>query len=331
MRDPLSRCFSSLPSSTDSWFLRVRENLRQLFTAAPLSPSSSNGAPIHLLEHEGSPRIIRAQTVSLLTHAAMIAVLAFAAMHIYKSAKPSGADVTTVQSHLKFPRSLLARDNGLRPDEGTGSGGGRTPIPTTAGNLVPVSSIQLLKPSLPVKQEAQILVPPTILDLSAAPVLTFVDKIGLLWMHGDTNSPGPGDSNTIGSSRGNTMGDSEKDGPGGRGSSSGKYSAGVTWPKCAYCGSEQYAHLGHVTPAEYFPEELPRPPGPSFSLSPMVLPRLLPIVFESPGPGEFVSPCIHSRPILSTKVSTGAADASNIVGGTTICASCLTGREGFSN
>jgi len=240
MRDPLSRCFSSLPSSTDSWFLRVRENLRQLFTAAPLSPSSSNGAPIHLLEHEGSPRIIRAQTVSLLTHAAMIAVLAFAAMHIYKSAKPSGADVTTVQSHLKFPRSLLARDNGLRPDEGTGSGGGRTPIPTTAGNLVPVSSIQLLKPSLPVKQEAQIVVPPTILDASAAPVLTFVDKIGLLWMHGDTNSPGPGDSNTIGSSRGNTMGDSEKDGPGGRGSSSGKYSAGVTWPKCAYCSDPLY-------------------------------------------------------------------------------------------
>jgi len=240
MRDPLSRCFSSLPSSTDSWFLRVRENLRQLFIAVPLFPSSANGAPIHLLEHKGSPRIIRAQTVSLLTHAAMIAVLTFAAMHIYKSAKPSGASVTTVQSHLKFPRSLLARDLGLRPDEGAGSGGGRTPIPTTAGNFVPVSSIQLVKPSLPVKREAQILVPPTILDLSAAPVLTFVDKIGLSWMQNDTNSPGPGDSNTIGSSRGNTMGDSEKDGPGGRGSSSGKYSAGVTWPKCAYCPDPLY-------------------------------------------------------------------------------------------
>src|ERR1700674_531214 len=241
MRDPLLRCLSSLPSSTDSWFLRVRENLRQLFSAAPLFPSSANGAPIHLLAPKTAPRIIRAQTCSLLTHASMIAVLAFAAMHLYRSAKPSGAGVIRVQSHLKFPRSLFARDIGLRPDEGAGSGGGRTPIPTTAGDLVPASSIQLVKPSLPVQQEAQILVPPTILDPSAAPVLTFVDKIGLPWMHDDTNSPGPGDSNTIGSSRGNTMGDSEKDGPGGQGSSLTKYSAGVTWPKCAYCPDPQYS------------------------------------------------------------------------------------------
>jgi protein TonB len=247
MRDPLLRCFSSLPSSTDSWFLRVRDNLRQLFTAAPLFPSSANGAPIHLLEHKGSPRIIRAQTVSLLTHAAMIAILAFAAMHIYKSAKPAGTGVTTVQPHPKFPRGLLARELGLRPDDGVGSGGGRTPIPTTAGNLVPASSIQLVKPSLPVKREAQILVPPTILDLSAAPVLTFVDKIGLPWMQDDTNSPGPGDSNTIGGSRGNTMGDSEKDGPGGQGSSSGKYSPGVTWPKCAYCPDPTYTDEARET------------------------------------------------------------------------------------
>ena len=241
MRDPLSRCITSLQSSSDSWFLRVRENLRQLFIAVPPFPSSANGAPIHLLEQKGSPRIIRAQTVSLLTHAAMIAALALVALYLHRSAKPSGADVTTVQSHLKFPRSLLGREIGLRPDEGAGSGGGRTPIPTTAGNLVPASSIQLVKPSLPVKQEAQIPVPPTILDASAASVLTFVDKIGLPWMHEDTNSPGPGDSNTIGSSRGNTMGDGEKDGPGGQGSSLTKYSAGVTWPKCAYCPDPQYS------------------------------------------------------------------------------------------
>src|SRR5467141_4862200 len=139
MRDPLLRCLSSLPSSTDSWFLRVRENLRQLFTAVPLFPSSANGAPIHLLEHKGSPRIIRAQTVSLLTHAAMIAVLAFAAMHLYRSAKPSGAGVTRVQPHWR-----LAREVGLRPDAGAGSGGRRTPIPTTTGDLVPAYSIQLV-------------------------------------------------------------------------------------------------------------------------------------------------------------------------------------------
>jgi len=36
------------------------------------------------------------------------------------------------------------------------------------------------------------------------------------------------------------MGDGEKDGPGGQGSSLTKYSAGVTWPKCAYCPDPQY-------------------------------------------------------------------------------------------
>jgi protein TonB len=72
-------------------------------------------------------------------------------------------------------------------------------------------------------------------------VLTFVDKIGLPWMHDETNSPGPGDSNTMGSSRGNTMGDGEKDGPGGQSSSLTKYSAGVTLPKCAFCPDPQYS------------------------------------------------------------------------------------------
>jgi protein TonB len=240
MRDPLSRSFAFLQSSGDPWFLRVWENLRQLFTAVPLFPSSANGAPIHLLEHKGSPRIIRAQAVSLLTHAAMIAVLAFAAMHLYRSAKPSGAGVTAIQARWRFPSGLLAREVGLRPDAGAGTGGGRTPIPATTGDLVPASSIQLVKPSLPVKQEAQILVPPSILDASAAPVPTFVNKIGLPWMHDDTNSPGSGDSNTIGSGQGNTMGDGEKDGPGGQGSSLTKYSGGVTRPKCAYCPDPQY-------------------------------------------------------------------------------------------
>jgi TonB family protein len=37
------------------------------------------------------------------------------------------------------------------------------------------------------------------------------------------------------------MGDSEKDGPGGQGGSWTKYSAGVTWPKCAYCPDPQYS------------------------------------------------------------------------------------------
>jgi len=83
-------------------------------------------------------------------------------------------------------------------------------------------------------------VPPTILDPDASPVLTSVAKIGLPWMHVDTNSPGPGDSNTIGSSNGKTMGDGPINGPGGEGSSVTGYRPGATSPKCAYCPDPQY-------------------------------------------------------------------------------------------
>jgi protein TonB len=83
-------------------------------------------------------------------------------------------------------------------------------------------------------------VPPTILELNAAPVLTSVGKIGLPWMPDDTNSPGPGDSNTIGSGPGHTMGDGPIDGPGGGSDSASRYRAGVTQPTCAYCPDPQY-------------------------------------------------------------------------------------------
>ena len=102
------------------------------------------------------------------------------------------------------------------------------PIPATTGKLVPLSSIQLVRPILPPKEEIHLPVPPTILDPTAGPVWTSVDKIGLPWMKDDTDSPGPGDSDTIGNSNGHSMGDGPRDGPGGRGDSPSRYRAGVT-------------------------------------------------------------------------------------------------------
>jgi hypothetical protein len=81
MRDPLSRDFSSLQASPDSWLHRVRENFQQLLTPSRIFPSSANGAPIHFLKWEKSPRAGRAQSASLLTHAAIIAALAVLAIH----------------------------------------------------------------------------------------------------------------------------------------------------------------------------------------------------------------------------------------------------------
>jgi protein TonB len=145
-----------------------------------------------------------------------------------------------IQGVLSAPKDLLDSLFGHEPSPGTGSGGNRNPIPATNGNLVPVSSIQIVRPSLPPKRDSVMPVPPTILDPTAPAVLTGVDKIGLPWMPDDTSSPGPGDSNTIGSGPGKTMGDGSKDGPGGEGDSSLRYQAGVTLPRCVYCPDPQY-------------------------------------------------------------------------------------------
>src|SRR5690349_3902812 len=60
----------------------------------------------------------------------------------------------------------------------------------------------------------------------------------------------------------------------------------------------------------------------------MVFPPLLPIVLESPGPGELVSSRIQGSPILFTGVSIGGAAGSRIVGGTGTIDSRLGGSEG---
>src|SRR5689334_22816060 len=62
----------------------------------------------------------------------------------------------------------------------------------------------------------------------------------------------------------------------------------------------------------------------------MVFPLLLPIVLESPGPGELVSSRIQGSPILFTEVSMGGAAGSRIVGGTGTIDSRLGGSEGLT-
>jgi protein TonB len=240
MRDPLSRDFSALQPTEESWIRRVRENFHQVLTPARIFPSSANGAAIHVLKLEMSTRHRRAQSVSFMTHATIIAALALIAAQPLKITKDQRHSATKVLDRLTFPSHSLPESTDIAPDPGSGSGGGRVPIPTTVGNLLPSSSIQLVRPSLPPRLEVNMPVPPTIFDPAAAAVLTSVNKVGLPWMKDDTNSPGPGDSNTIGSTSGRTMGDGPQDGPGGQGASRTKYREGATLPKCAYCPDPQY-------------------------------------------------------------------------------------------
>ena len=147
MRDPLLRCFSSLPSSTDSWFLRVRENLRQLFAAVPLFPSSANGAPIHLPRWEKSARASRAQSASAVIHAAIVCTAVILAVHppgSRRDALPSGGKIPPI---ISIPAGLLDILRGQDPNGGRGSGTGHDLLPPTQGNLPPQSSIQFLNPA----------------------------------------------------------------------------------------------------------------------------------------------------------------------------------------
>lgn len=179
MRDPLLRCFSSLPCSTDSWFLRVRENWRQLFTAVPLFLSSANGAPIHLPRWEKSARSSRAQSVSAGIHAAIVCTAVILAVHAPGSRRDAHPTGGKTPPHISVAAGLLDILRGQDPNGGRGSGKGHDLLPPTQGNLPPRSSIQFLKPTLPQNQNPELPIPPTILDPSAPRDLKPVDNIGL--------------------------------------------------------------------------------------------------------------------------------------------------------
>ena len=81
MPDFLFGIFPNPNSNRNSWYERVRENLAQLFAPEGLSASSANGASLHLLKTEKSSRARRAQSASLLIHAAFITAFALLAMY----------------------------------------------------------------------------------------------------------------------------------------------------------------------------------------------------------------------------------------------------------
>jgi len=240
MRDPLSRRFTSLQSSSDSWFLRVRENLRQLFIAVPLFPSLANSAPIHLPRWEKSARCGRAQSASAVIHTAIVCAAVVLAVH------PPGSKRDPLPTRGRTPpiisvtAGLLDILRGQDPNGGRGSGTGHDLLPPTQGNLPPRSSIQFLKPTLPQNQNPELPIPPTILDPSAPRELKPVDNIGLPWMPDRNNSSGRGKGNTIGDGPDDSIGSSPGE-EAGTGVSRGSYRPGVTWPKCAYCPDPQYS------------------------------------------------------------------------------------------
>jgi len=230
MGAPLLRGNPSSPS--ESWLTRIRENSRQLLAPAGLSPSSSNGAPIHLLKLDPTGKAGRAQTASLLTHAGIIAAILLFAMQT-RTTNPLVKPIVDAV-HNPFLFSAPVDIDALRPSLGHKAGGGDSnPIPATHGFLAPRSSIQLAPPRFPDGATHLLSVPVTILDEHAPPEAPPVMQLGLPWMSKDSNSAGPGKEG-IGSGKNNGMGDTE--GPdAGEGDGNGPYARGISMPVCNIC------------------------------------------------------------------------------------------------
>ena len=229
MRTPVLRGTPS--SGSQAWLTRVRENFCQLLTPTGLSPSSSNGAPIHLLKLDRSGQASGAQTVSLLTHAGILLALVFFAVQSRTSKPLSAALIDTAHNRLIFAPSI---DVVSSPSRGhNGGGGDNNPIPATHGLPAPRSSVQLAPPRLPDNLNHPLPVPVTILDAQAPPMVARVSNLGLPWMAKDSNSAGPG-KDGIGSGKNGGMGDREGS-DAGEGEGAGPYAPGISMPVCSVC------------------------------------------------------------------------------------------------
>jgi hypothetical protein len=207
MPDFLPRFNAPSQDPSESWLSRVCSNAKQLAHHTALNLSSAHAAPLHLVDLRRGSRLGRAQYGSMLTHAAIISALAIWAVHPSAQKPPSTPAGDSSRQLTALAPELLRHLTGPDPSSGSGSGGNRDPLAATSGHLPALSSVQLLKPSLPQKMDPQLAVPPTILDPDAPAVLTAVADIGLPWMKEKTDSAGPGTGNTIGKGKGDSVGD----------------------------------------------------------------------------------------------------------------------------
>jgi periplasmic protein TonB len=239
MREPLSRFFAPLQPSTDTWFVRVKENLVQVLHSPPLFPSSANGAPIHVLKFNRTATANRAQTASLLTHAAVFAViLLFGAQA--RVTRIGGDKRGTAHRPLTYIRPPDTTALGS-PSLGRSSGGGEEdPRPARHGLLAPGASIPLAPPRRTVNPNPELAVPVAVLDPNAPQFPPPVNSLGIPWMKEDTDSAGPGKNHGFGAGKNGGMGDDAGPGAGQGNEYGGPYANVASLPRCGYCPDPQY-------------------------------------------------------------------------------------------
>jgi periplasmic protein TonB len=240
MRDPLSRGFSSLQLSQDSWFDRVSENFRQLLAPARIFPTSANGAPLHALNFKRSATAGGARTASLLAHLAILCGILLLHFSKYVPGNPTARPDMLPHRGLTFFRAPEDSQFG-RPSSGKKSGGGEEdPRPARHGFLAPGSSMPLAPPRRPMDAQAALPVAASVFDANAPQFSVPVTNLGIPWMKNDSDSAGPGKNHGFGSGKKGGMGDDEGPGAGQGEAYNGPYTDVVSLPICAYCPDPQY-------------------------------------------------------------------------------------------
>lgn len=240
MRDPLSRGFSSLQPSKDSWFHRVCENFRQLFAPARIFPSSANGASLHVLNFRRSATAGGARTASLLAHLALVCGILL--LHFSTNVPGNSGAGSEMIPHggLTFFRAP-ADDQFGPPSLGKKSGGGEEDTrPARHGFLAPGSSMPLAPPRRPMDAQPVLPVTASVFDSSAPQFAMPVTDLGIPWMKNDSDSAGPGKNHGFGSGKKGGMGDDEGPGAGQGEAYNGPYANVASLPSCAYCPDPQY-------------------------------------------------------------------------------------------
>lgn len=222
-----------------SWRRRVLENLRVAVSIPHSRLQPADYAAAAFSSVETSTRYGSAQTISAITHVAVLAGLFL----LLASTGPKVADLPPIllgglNHPLRFfpPPELKTGVPSLGP---AGHGSNTEAEPARAGNLAPLSSMPLVPPRLPHAEHVDLPVPPAVFDPSAPSTVQIVTGLGLPWANKDTNSAGADGGHGVGDRRGSNMGDDDDDkaGAGGPGEN---YANVVSQAACLHCPEPPY-------------------------------------------------------------------------------------------
>jgi len=222
-----------------SWRHRVIENIRVAFSMPHTRLHPVNVAPAHFSSVETSTRYGSAQSISALTHVAVLLGLFL----LLASTNPKVAGLRpTLIPGLEHKLHFLPppEQRAGRPSLGPPSGGSNNDSQLAkVGNLAPLSSRPLAPPRLLHTDQTELPVAPAVFDPNAPATVPTITNIGLPWMDKDTDSAGKEKGHGFGNRRGNCMGDDDGD-EAGDGGPAGNYANVVSQPACLHCPEPPY-------------------------------------------------------------------------------------------